>query len=364
MEKRRLVELDILRGFAILAVVVIHATSTSLQFSQASADIVSTLINQYFNQLFRYATPLFLLLSGVVLALSQRSRPLHPITFYKKRFLRILVPYIAWSIFLGIIAPGAFTGQTLGTIFHNILTGNADYQLYFVILLLECYVLFPFLFHLVDKTQHKTHFKIALLSLLLQLVMIVYLLVGRYSGTSLLGGDFSFRFIAFWIFYFIIGIIVAFHLPKITIAIQHTSMSFLSIITLLSAILLTLEVRILNIAYYDSVNFFRPSVIYFTIISSVTLLRIAIFITERTSMWSNLKQMLVLLGKHSFGIFLLHTLLLRIYIEFFGTQLPPLLFSLVLFTVGLFGSLIVLRTYHVLLYGLPVNIRSKIQAYV
>ena len=97
--KKRLVWADILRIFAIYLVVFVH--STSLQ----ATSFLSVLQLIILFAIAKTCVPLFFMLSGALLL-----PKVEPTSYFlKKRFLRIFVPYIFWTIIFIYLPNAAYT---------------------------------------------------------------------------------------------------------------------------------------------------------------------------------------------------------------------------------------------------------------
>ena len=87
---KRIKELDFTRVIAMFAVVMIHVTSTYI--NQDSSFILFDMNLAFIlNQVSRFSVPLFIVLSGISLGF---SKPIgDPLLFYKKRLVKIGIPY-------------------------------------------------------------------------------------------------------------------------------------------------------------------------------------------------------------------------------------------------------------------------------
>lgn len=89
---KRIKELDFTRVIAMFAVVMIHVTSTYI--NQDSSFILFDMNLAFIlNQVSRFSVPLFIVLSGISLGF---SKPIgDPLLFYKKRLVKIGIPYVS-----------------------------------------------------------------------------------------------------------------------------------------------------------------------------------------------------------------------------------------------------------------------------
>lgn len=135
--------IDAMRLLAILAVVLIHTTTRTLQVTGYNLNV--TWWPLLLNQITRFAVPMFFLISGFVLELNYDHHP-HYLSFLKKRLSRILVPYLFWSLIYYFLV---YRGNLM-PLSTTLLWGGAGYQLYFIPSLMIFYLIFP-LFHRLYK---------------------------------------------------------------------------------------------------------------------------------------------------------------------------------------------------------------------
>jgi probable poly-beta-1,6-N-acetyl-D-glucosamine export protein len=128
--------IDLLRFICILAVIAIHVTTRLIE---ASGFVLQNVpIALFFNQISRFAVPLFFLISGFVLELNYAFHPNY-FSYLKKRVNRLFVPYIVWS---AIHYYFLYTRHTRSFL-SSLTDGSASYQLYFIPSLLLLYIFFP-----------------------------------------------------------------------------------------------------------------------------------------------------------------------------------------------------------------------------
>lgn len=201
--KRRIPFFDVLKGVAILAVIIIHASLFLGTFTeQFSLSFLEG--NEHIARLFRFAIPFFLISSGALLTLANLKRDTLR-KFYLNRFLKILVPY---AIFSSLATALYSTGlqdlfQFLVAASKDILTGQALVPFWFIPLLIQFYLLFPFLWYLFIVKKMRPSL-ILLVSFLLSFGF--YLLRLDWTGWTMIFG--SFPFLGPYLFFFVLGIVL------------------------------------------------------------------------------------------------------------------------------------------------------------
>ncbi len=152
----RLESLDICRGIAILAVLFIHVSGHFLPALHSAKSQTPPSWAWYAlavpNLDAQWAVPCFLMLSAFANALSLSRSP--DITRYAKRRVQTaVVPYVIWSgVYIGLnFALGTLHHLSLGHIAKLLLTGTAEFHLYFFVLVIELYVLLPLVMPLFQR---------------------------------------------------------------------------------------------------------------------------------------------------------------------------------------------------------------------
>lgn len=140
--------IDAMRAIAILAVVMIHTTSRTLEFFHY--DLNSFPFALFLNQFSRFAVPLFFLISGFVLELNNRPTETYW-QYIKKRVNRIFVPYVFWSALYYFLIYKSDSDNFI----KALLTGSASYQLYFIPSLMIFYLMFLLLHKLYKYISNK-----------------------------------------------------------------------------------------------------------------------------------------------------------------------------------------------------------------
>ena len=189
-----------MRAIAILAVILIHTTTRTLEATHY--NLTSYPWTLLLNQVSRFAVPLFFLISGFVLELSSVNE-ISYFTFLKKRFTKIVIPYIFWSLIYYYFV----YNQNHDNLVHVILTGNASYQLYFIPTLCIFYMVFPLLHKIYKFIAHP------ITLILLGTLQFWFLYQDYFIKHG--GSDFPTRISTLSYFVFLIGMVAARNKDKI-----------------------------------------------------------------------------------------------------------------------------------------------------
>jgi len=135
LARHRLIWVDAVRGIAIIAVIIIHVTYM-FRFDVRGTDII---VNDILNNIFRFAVPVFFITAGML----QPSVPMEWRaigTYYRHRLVTLVVPYTLVCIVI-IFVQGIDTGEALALWG----SGGISPPYWFVVVLFQLYLLYPFL---------------------------------------------------------------------------------------------------------------------------------------------------------------------------------------------------------------------------
>lgn len=292
--RQRLPEFDVIRAGAALAVIAIHVTAGYMDSPLAYLG----------NHLVRFAVPLFIIISGFLLNWSVAdSFELSTMAFYRQRLHRILLPYLTWTVIYCLLNFYLLhlhdPRLLLTTIGKALLMGNAYYHLYFIPIILQLYLLYPWLKRWLKRDAHSLLWAAGLLTGTCQLLLYLYLL-----RIITLPGQYSFWYLcAFpvWLFYFVFGIFAAQNLransfsPKAPILVPGC-------IWLASLGVMLLDSKLTGVQG----SIIRPSVILYTLGSYYFFFALA------TRWRPDEKSGVGWLSAQSFLIYLMHPLILTV----------------------------------------------------
>ncbi len=152
-ENGKVLYLDILRLFAALCVIMLHCVTYYI--GQISMYATKTwYICLILNEINRCGVPLFLMISGFLAMKNFQNGNI--IYFYKKRFPRVLIPFIVWDIFYFIYYH--LSDKKIPFVkefFSDLIIGGSSYHLWYVYTITAIYLLTPFLIKLISKCGEK-----------------------------------------------------------------------------------------------------------------------------------------------------------------------------------------------------------------
>jgi surface polysaccharide O-acyltransferase-like enzyme len=191
---------DLIRAIAIFLVIILHAAIEPdpiiTQMTQASVWHWWT--ENIYNSLARPSVPLFVLLSGSLLLQPSNMEPLS--AFFKKRFKRIGLPFLFWSI--AYFAWRFFVNNeelSVNSILQGILTGPY-YHFWFLYMLVGLYLITPILRVVVAYSDRKL---LGFFILLWFLGVAVAPLLNMFTSYSLESNVFI---ILGWVGYYLLGV--------------------------------------------------------------------------------------------------------------------------------------------------------------
>lgn len=296
---------NFLRLISIIAVLIIHSTHYSqVQFSKNLDFYSSDFFYVILNQISRFSVPVFIILSGYGLTV-RYSEKINIHEFYQRRFIRIGIPFLFWT-FAILLFQQKFNLDFdffKKFIYYLTITG-VDYHLYFLIIILQCYMIFPLL------VQINSFFV-----LLFLFIFQIY----NYSPTDLFFYFFNYKYFAFhstflfsWLFYFYFGIYLRKNEKKIKEFLQSKKIKIsISILLLISMFIVNFEYfykSFFNSEFYLFDHFHRYSVFFYSVFFFLFYFAISPIL--------NYSQKIILginnLAEVSFSVYLFHTWILRV----------------------------------------------------
>lgn len=295
-----------------MAVIVIHFFSLIKQspfWNNSDWQSWAVLIDR----LSRISVPLFVALSGY--GLSQKyAQKLFLGEFYKNRLLKLLPPYLIWSIFYFFFAWFYYHWQMAGNpqdFLTLLVLGRVDYHLYFVPMIFQLYLFFPWLF-LCWKKSPKLTLLVALLFQLKWFWLFSYHNQAPFNLKYFVGDLEQYVLSPNWIWYFVLG----FQLPTI-ISWLNSQRKYWR-----RWLWLTFFLSWLGLSAYSYIQLRQGinalNVLRFTQYPTMAFVTLGIvMLTWQFSKFKKLPTPLIWLGRYSYLLYLSHYLWLRLLFQIF-----------------------------------------------
>ena len=200
MERQRVFAYDVIRAFAILLVVCIHSQGMLRDAVVVEDNAMGTLQWCHaFWHIIYVGVPLFVMLSGALLLGKQESLKV----FFKKRFTRILIPFLIWSVIMGVLLfykeHHGLSG-CIGWIVNATLTKGVIGIYWYVYLIAGLYLITPLLQHIITYggKQAATYTVVLIFAfVILNELFPSASLVSRFACDNLL-----------WVGYYVLGYVI------------------------------------------------------------------------------------------------------------------------------------------------------------
>ena len=328
-DRPHLYELDVIRTLTALAVVGVHVAAFSLVLAHTRAEQLA----QYAAvSVLHFTREIFLAITAFVMVYGYAHRPISAQSFWRKRGVAVLLPYVAWSVFYDwqtkpSLPPVLWTLRLL----YDLLAGNASFQLYYILLTLEFYLILPWFLNWIQRVGRRP-WRLLGASFLLQLLLLVldyhYLQSPAFAATELgkIWTGVQDRFLPLYQFYIILGGLAALYLPQVRAFLRRYG------IWTVPALVITTGLLVGNLVYQAQVtgegmlygaSVFQPTMVFFSLAVAAFLFWIAGRwalgrAPRRPSGWRFWQT----LSLTTFGIYLIHAYLLDLALADVVPRLP------------------------------------------
>src|SRR3989441_12624027 len=323
-------ELDLMRPVTAVTVVAVHVLAFTQFLNHTTTGV---LVQNGLITSVHFTREVFMFITALALTYVYFGRPFSGKRFWAKRSIGVLLPYCIWSIAYTWVntsqhSPGAFAKLVV----FNILTGNASYQLYYILLTLQLYLVLPlFLLFLKHIKQHPWR------ALSISFALQVFLMYADYrylqQGTLASSGvwqvveAFQDRFLLTYQFYFILGGLAALSLQQErAFVLRYGKWIVGGFVLALAALwvhfLLQVDVYHESLSYATSV--LQPMMVFYSPVVIMLLCWLACRWASRTDRQGHPKgyRFWRILSDASFGIYLVHVFILTALLQW-GVPLMP-----------------------------------------
>lgn len=304
--------MDVVRLLTFVCVVGVHSVTSTM-----SPDSIPT---GAFASLLHFTRGTFFILSAFVLCYAQGSTPVRLRRFWPRRFLYVGLPYVVWTVIYWWIALGATPRVgDLPQLGHELLTGTGNYHLYFLLVSLQLYLLFPALLWLVRRTAGH-HLALFFVSGALELATLAMTHDTSWTGGWATVRAYDLVLSPTYQFYFVTGALAAVHHERLhRWVVEHPR-------AVVAALMATAAVHVgvylhqvpSSGSVFQAYDPLQPSVVPWTVAVTLGLYAAGGVYAARRRPGSRLAAFVDQASIVSFGVFLVHPL-------FLNTVLGPLL---------------------------------------
>ena len=328
-------QIDVVRLLTFAAVIAVHDLAfTEQPGNRAVAGAM---------MLLQYGREVFFALTGFVLVYSTWGRPLRLESFWKRRIVYVAVPYLAWSLVYyaySVLGPQHLhpSAADLG---WNLLSGGAEYHLYFLLVTLQLYLAFPLILRLVRRTADRPLPVLAAVTVanLAWLAACQYLPPPSGAGGWIFAH--AYELLPTYSMYVLAGCYAAVHLDRIQDFVDRRSRALLLGAGAAAGLALVVyAVQLLYMAPRVADDVLQPGMA----LSCLAAVAVVYVIGSKWAAGRRRRQSVIeTLSDASFGVYLAHPLVLQLLIDYggfgnSGQRLTPALASLFGYVIATGGG--------------------------
>jgi peptidoglycan/LPS O-acetylase OafA/YrhL len=294
--------------------------------------------------------------------------------FWRRRFLLVGAPYLAWSVLytgLALVTAPLTPGAALAQLVHNVLTGTAWYHLYFLVVAMQFYLLFPLFLRLLGGSAgHRgRHWWLLAISAVLQVGIDAGVhLAHPKSGIAAELMHYSGTFVGSYVFYLVLGGVAALHAEQVQAWVRGHPVIVLVAFVLTGAAAEGYYLRSLgHVSPLRASAVFQPVTVPWCVAVMTALF--ALGVTWAARRGAGLGSRVVEVGcDYSFGVFLVHPMVLWALThgpsEWLSRRLPALWVTLIVLAVTTAVSVLVVEVLRhsplsLVLTGKPCSLRPR-----
>ncbi|WP_046214435.1 acyltransferase [Paenibacillus wulumuqiensis] len=330
IQKQRLGEIEILRGMAFAAVVLQHSIAHYSVVPEVTAGDGVRLTLMLLAA--KFAVPAFIFITGLVLFYNYDGVISYS-SFIRKRFKDIIVPYLLWSLlYAGLNGTYARPViEWLPDVTRYWYTGKSSYHLWYIVMIIPMYLLFPFLRTIVRKavqwTSDRRYGILILPGVLFAGYELILLLRPWLSELAQAWQipvlmpyftTYADRNIVYYLYYFLLGALAGLHINTFLDTLRRVKFP----VVLLCGLFVVYYTGLVMGGYpldatygrrFIGLTLLQPLMAVFLTASVLLVYQLALSITK--SGGDRHRQFWITISRYSYGGYLAHALMLRITYE-------------------------------------------------
>jgi surface polysaccharide O-acyltransferase-like enzyme len=313
-----IVAFDLIRLIIMVFVVSVHTLSFAGGSVTMSIGAVTTV--------FHTSRELFLLLTALVLAYNYGHRDLRAGRFWRRRFWLVVPAYVAWTA-IYYLADGRTRGAFPSAFLHDLADAGARYHLYFLLVSMQIYLLFPVLRWVLKKTEGYHAWLLAVaLAYQVWLTIALHYKVGRH-GNGLIAQFINGAGLGYWVttyvLYVVAGALAGWHFEALcAFTRRHLRSGWRVALVAAAGVAAGIGVYLTEIEVYGATPnnasaVFQPVVIFEALTFGWALLGAGLLWSDRGAPG---RKFTAAGSASSFGIYLAHPLVLQVLLLVAGAS--------------------------------------------
>ncbi|MGH9097260.1 MAG: acyltransferase family protein, partial [Acidimicrobiales bacterium] len=295
-------QIDILRLLTFAAVIAVHTIgNTGIALNTGANGML---------MLLQFGREIFFTLTAFVLVYAAIRRPVSARPFWRKRFTLVLVPYLTWSVIYELVRDPTNHGWSWTHFGYDLVTGTAEYHLYFLLVTMQLYLVFPLLWKFVRRTADHAVGILAVVTAANVAWLAVLQYVHPTSGTMTWFYTRAFELLPTYSMYVLAGAYAAVHYERIQAYVERHQRRLLVIAGVAGVVAIGAYVAQLRIMQ----NYLASSVLQPAMVASCVAAVIVVYlIGNKWASGQRRGMRLVAVGSEiSFGVYLAHPLVLKL----------------------------------------------------
>lgn len=207
--KQHVYPADMVRVLTFACVIAVHTVSTVNDVASVRFGALTMLLH--------FTREAFFVLTAFVLMHRYRDHAPTTLPFWRRRFLLVGVPYLVWSVIytgLQLVTAPQDPAAAAHSLLINILTGTAWFHLYFLLVSLQFYLLFP-VFRWLLRATRGLHGRLLVASAALQVLTDLWLHDPTPTGFKADLLPYAGSIFLSYQFFLVLGGVVAMHLRQV-----------------------------------------------------------------------------------------------------------------------------------------------------
>ncbi|MDY8045795.1 acyltransferase [Paenibacillus polymyxa] len=323
-QKERISEVALLRGLAFAAVVLQHSVAhyAVAQGARIEDGVLMTLLLLCS----KFAVPVFVFITGMVLFYNYDGALKYG-TFLRKRFMDIIVPYIIWSLLYELGNQLAQSGGYIHPLdfFQKLLNGKSSYHLWYIVMIIQCYVLFPVFRYAVRHLSALLPSKwrpAALAGFGVLYILLMFAVGPVYQAMDKLQLPvitswftlYADRNVIYFFFYFVLGAAAGMNVKRWNAWVTKAQMIYWPLFIVITGYLLyemigQFQTPRGTVISFNYLSLLRPVMAVYCVASIFVAYRVATWIAHKGG---RAASMLTAIGTLSYGAYLMHAFMLRV----------------------------------------------------